>query len=100
MATVPNSSPSRDTPASCPDRSKSKPASDGPINQGVPMLVVYVGPSLDGVEIDGLDVVAEPNIPVDVPDDVAGRAPHGHRADEDFDPGEGLLAQSVNWQPA
>ncbi len=64
------------------------------------MLVVYVGPSLDGVEIDGLEVVAEPGVPVDVPDDVAGRVPHGHRADEDYDPGEGLLAQSSNWQPA
>lgn len=60
------------------------------------MLIEYVGHH-DEVEIDGYGLV-KPGEPVDVPDALAGRAPVGHRADKDFDPGEGLLAQPANWQ--
>lgn len=37
---------------------------------------------------------------VDVPDELGGRPPEGEPTDEDFDPGEGLLAQPDNWKPA
>jgi hypothetical protein len=69
------------------------------------MQIVYVGHDLDGVEIQDLDVIAKPGEPVEVPDELAGRVPSGHRADVDdegnstFDPGSGLLAQPTNWQP-
>ena len=60
------------------------------------MWVEYVGHHAE-VEVDGYGL-AVPGVPVDVPDYLAGRAPSGHRTDDDFDPGEGLLAQPVNWR--
>jgi hypothetical protein len=68
------------------------------------MEIVYVG-GHDEVEIDGYGL-AQQGVPVDVPDELAGRAPSGGRWDVDdqgvslYDAGEGLLAQPTNWQPA
>lgn len=61
------------------------------------VTLVYVGQQ-DEVEVDGLAELVVRGEPVEVHEQLAGRAPHGHRADEDFDPGEGLLAQPDNWQ--
>lgn len=36
---------------------------------------------------------------VEVPDELAGRVPTGKPGDEDYDPGEGLLAQTDVWRP-
>lgn len=58
--------------------------------------VEYVGPH-DEVEVDGFGVVARGKA-VEVPPELAGHPPHGHRADEDYDPGSGLLAQVDNWR--
>lgn len=58
--------------------------------------VEYVGPH-DEVEVDGFGIV-ERGKPVDVPPELAGHPPHGHRVDEDYDPGAGLLAQVDNWR--
>jgi hypothetical protein len=37
---------------------------------------------------------------LEVPTDVAGRAPKGEPGDEDYDPGEGFLAQVNVWKLA
>lgn len=55
------------------------------------MHIKYVGP-FDRVEVDGRVVAQGESF--DVLAAVAGRAPSGD------DPGEGLLAQPDNWQPA
>jgi hypothetical protein len=66
--------------------------------------VVYVGDDADGREIDGVEEIAKPGQPVDVPVEIGGWPPSGHRADVDedgnstFDPGSGLLAQPGTWQ--
>lgn len=61
------------------------------------MQLVYVGPH-DEVEVDGHPEDVQAYTPVEIDDQLAGRPPHGHRADEDYDPGEGLLAQPSNWR--
>lgn len=66
----------------------------------MPKNVVYVGPFADGVEIADTGAWASPGEPVEVPDEVAGRPPKGKPEDEDYDPGEGLLAQTSNWAKA
>jgi hypothetical protein len=62
--------------------------------------VVYIGPFAEGVEIAETGQWANPGEPVEVPTEVAGRAPKGKPEDEDYDSGEGLLAQPANWAKA
>lgn len=62
--------------------------------------LLYVGPHADGVEIFDTGEWASPGEPIEVDAELAGRAPKGEPGDEDFDPGEGLLAQPSNWKLA
>lgn len=50
-------------------------------------------------EIDSLGIVILAGETVEVDAAAAGRSPTGEPGDEDYDPGEGLLAQPVNWAP-
>jgi len=58
--------------------------------------VQYVGP-FDSVEVAATGHDVERGHIIEVPADVAGRPPAGEHGDEDYDPGEGLLAQVDNW---
>ncbi len=67
-------------------------------------LIVYVG-AHDAVEIPECGVIAVCGEPVAVPLELAGRAPNDEpqlladgTPNEDYDPGEGLLAQIDNWR--
>lgn len=53
------------------------------------------GSDIEEIADLGIDVALGDT--VDVPDEIAGRAPSGVRGDEGFDPGSGLLAQSEKW---
>jgi len=99
--------------------SLSTPASSEEI---IVMQIIYVGPS-DGVELEGVAGVVDRGVAVDVPADLAGRAPVARLAVAmnelyaataaldhplcaslrleiiELDPGVGLLAQDV-WQVA
>jgi hypothetical protein len=55
--------------------------------------ITYVGP-YDEVVVAATGLTAKRGETVEVADQIAGRAPKGD------DPGEGLLAQPTNWQPA
>lgn len=59
----------------------------------------YIGFSAQGVEVGEGDWYGLflPGEPVDVPEEIAGRAPSGTLGDDDYDPGEGLLAQTGNF---
>lgn len=61
--------------------------------------IIWVG-GHDTVTIaaTGLEVVR--GEPVEVAAWLAGRAPSGDPEGDDYDPGEGLLAQPLNWQLA
>jgi hypothetical protein len=70
------------------------------------MKVKYVG-QFDEVEIAVTGQVCKQGETVDVPDEVAGQPPSTkHEKGDDGktveveDPGEGLLAQPANWEPA
>lgn len=60
------------------------------------VAVQYVGPLRPGVLVPSLGVVVKYGQAVKVSAAVAGRAPSA----DGTDPGEGLLAQPTNWQPA
>lgn len=49
--------------------------------------------------IESLGVLVADGATVLVDADAAGRPPKGKPEDENYDPGEGLLAQPVNWAP-
>lgn len=66
------------------------------------MKLTYTGP-FDEVEVPALGRNVKHGETVDVPAAIAGRAPSATTDDdgnETADPGEGLLAQATNWQPA
>lgn len=58
--------------------------------------VKYIGPSA-AVEIADTGQWVERGETVEVSSELAGRTPSGKPEDEDYDPGEGLLAQTGNW---
>lgn len=56
--------------------------------------------SLAGAKVipfGGVEYATDEDLEVDVPDELAGRPPSGVPFDEDYDPGEGLLAQTDSW---
>lgn len=62
------------------------------------MKVTYVGPFPEVELYDTGDWVNQGET-IDVRDSLAGRPPSGEPGTDDYDPGEGLLAQTANWQP-
>ena len=62
------------------------------------MKVTYIGP-YDEVEVAATGAVVRRGDSVDVPDEIAGRAPSEKRVKDEVvtDPGEGLLAQVDVW---
>lgn len=63
------------------------------------MKITYIGSFAAGVQLANGQWLA-PNEPVEVDDATAGRAPKGNPGDDDYDPGEGLLAQTGNFATA
>lgn len=63
----------------------------------MPKTVTYIGGFADGVGLPDGQWVA-PGESVTVDNELAGRAPKGKPEDEDYDPGEGLLAQVTNFK--
>lgn len=59
----------------------------------------YVGPH-DAVEISATGDLVERDATVKVPAALAGRGPSGDPESEEYDRGEGLLAQEANWELA
>jgi transposase len=72
-------------------------APQAPEPSGKTTKLVYIGIH-DEVFMPALDnLVAVRGEPVDVPSGFVGSAPKGTPGDEDYSPGEGLLAQVENW---
>lgn len=60
----------------------------------------YIGPFAGGVDTAEGDHEQHfaRDEPTDCPPEIAGRTPKGEPTDEDYDPGEGLLAQVANFE--
>lgn len=60
-------------------------------------VLQYIGPHAE-VEVAALGEFVKRGDSIEVPAELAGRAPSGDPTDDTFDPGGGLLAQVDNWQ--